>query len=246
MSLPRKAIWLVPVLIGLIGTALIFFVQEPSFQGKSLSRWLAEFNSIPPEKPAPEVSRAIRSIGPSAVPYLLAYIWSDEPEQISLMRKWVNRTLHRSYRSRIDLCAPSWRALSILGPNATSALPEISRHARQGPFQGRAMIALAALGKPPRRVSLAIAAALLGWCALLPFRYARHPGRSDVEERSAQVARGLDLRARGVRSAAITPCEFEHFALIAAWGAPERARVHPATHRAPTASCPDVDESAAQ
>ena len=107
-------------------------------------------------------------------------------------------------------------------------------------------VALAALGKPPRRVSLAIAAALLGWCALLPFRYARHPGRSDVEERSAQVARGLDLRARGVRSAAITPCEFEHFALIAAWGAPERARVHPATHRAPTASCPDVDESAAQ
>ena len=107
-------------------------------------------------------------------------------------------------------------------------------------------VALAAIGRPPRWILIAMTAALLGWCALLPFRYASHPGQSDLEMRSAQVARGLDLRARSVRSAVITPCAFEHFALIAAWGAPERAHVHPSTHRQPTASCPDVDESAAQ
>src|SRR5207237_6341496 len=43
---------------------------------------------------------------------------------------------------RIDLCAPSWRALSILGPIAGPAIPEITKHAADGPFQGRAMIAL--------------------------------------------------------------------------------------------------------
>jgi hypothetical protein len=107
-------------------------------------------------------------------------------------------------------------------------------------------VALAAAAKSQRWTSIPVGAAVLLWCALLPFRYASHPGRSDLEVRSAQVARGLDLRARGVRAAVITPCAFEHFALIAAWGAPERAQVHPSMHRPPTAICPDVDERAAQ
>src|SRR5258708_11910526 len=36
-----------------------------------------------------------------------------------------------------------------------------------------------------------------------------------------------------------TPCSFEHFALIAAYGAPERVTIAPPTHTAPNANCPD-------
>jgi hypothetical protein len=144
----RRAVRLALVIlaVGVVGTGLVLFFEEPSFRGKLLSGWLAEFNRIPPGQPAPEAEQAIRSMGPAAVPYLLSYIWSAEPQQVSVARQWVNRTFHRSYRSRTDLCAPSWRALSILGPAATSALPAIVQHAVHGPLQGRAMIALAVLG----------------------------------------------------------------------------------------------------
>ncbi|HEV3188871.1 MAG TPA: hypothetical protein VGY54_00165 [Polyangiaceae bacterium] len=131
--------------------------------------------------------------------------------------------------------SPVWWILIALGIDAAAVtLAAIMRLAQGEPSKVR------------RLTSIPAAAALLGWCAFLPSRYAIHPGRSDLELRSSQVARGLDLRARSVGSATITPCAFEHFALIAAWGAPERAHVRPSTHRPPTASCPDVDESAAQ
>jgi len=131
--------------------------------------------------------------------------------------------------------SPVWWLLIALGIDAAAVtLAAIKRFAQGEPSKAR------------RWTSIPAAAVLLGWCAFLPFRYAIHPGRSDLELRSGQVARGLDLRARNVGSATITPCAFEHFALIAAWGAPERAHVQPSTHRPPTASCPDVDESAAQ
>ncbi len=64
------------------------------------------------------------------------------------------------------------------------------------------------------------------------------PGRSASEDRSEAIARGLELRRAGVKAIAVTPCAYEHFALIAAFGAPERVRLEP---RASIAhACPDV------
>jgi HEAT repeat protein len=111
-----------------------------------LSQWLGEFNRIPPDRPAPEAEEAIRGIGERALPFLLSSIWATELNEVSRVRIWINQTFTRTYRSRIDLCAPSWRALSILGPRADAAIPEIVKHAADGPFEGRAMIALAVLG----------------------------------------------------------------------------------------------------
>jgi hypothetical protein len=68
------------------------------------------------------------------------------------------------------------------------------------------------------------------------------PGNSDWDRRDPQVARGADMRARGVAHAEITPCSFEHFALLAAWGEPQRADVRPRTNAPPTADCPHVEE----
>jgi hypothetical protein len=68
------------------------------------------------------------------------------------------------------------------------------------------------------------------------------PGESDAERRDTQIERGLSMRARDVASADITPCAFEHFALIAAWGAPERATVNARTGEVVTQTCPGVEE----
>jgi hypothetical protein len=97
----------------------------------------------------------------------------------------------------------------------------------------------------PWRRAFRAAAALsaVSWCAWLPARWYASPGRSESERRDAQIARGLDLRMRSVPSAVIEPCSFEHFALIAAWGEPEKASVLGRTGEAPTRECPRIAES---
>lgn len=70
----------------------------------------------------------------------------------------------------------------------------------------------------------------------------RPPGQTDLEDREPQLARGRDLRARRVPSATIVPCSFEHFAVLAAWGEPEKAKLLPRTGAPPTPDCPLVSE----
>jgi hypothetical protein len=88
----------------------------------------------------------------------------------------------------------------------------------------------------------AIVALALVWCLSLPSRWREWPGQGPSELRDAQIARGLDMRARGVAGADVAPCSFEHFALLAAWGEPERATVAPRTGATPTTDCPTVRE----
>lgn len=70
-------------------------------------------------------------------------------------------------------------------------------------------------------------------------RGAEPPGRSADEDRRAQLALGEQLRASGARPIVVTPCAFEHFALIAAYGAPEDVEVRPRTD-ATLERCPEV------
>ncbi len=107
-----------------------------------------------------------------------------------------------------------------------------------------AVVTLGSALSASRRAVVATAAALTGlaWCASLPARWADAPGESDAERREVPIARGRELRSRGVGHVEVTPCAFEHFALLAAWGAPERATVLPRTGAPVTAACPLVVE----
>lgn len=69
-------------------------------------------------------------------------------------------------------------------------------------------------------------------------RGATPPGQGP-EDRSAAVARGERLREEKAESVVVTPCAFEHFALIAAFGAPERVTIEAASY-APASECPRV------
>ena len=71
-----------------------------------------------------------------------------------------------------------------------------------------------------RRRILATACIVVLWLATAARDLPTMPGRAEGEERSAQIARGRELR--GADRLVVTPCAYEHFALIAAYGAPER------------------------
>jgi hypothetical protein len=93
-------------------------------------------------------------------------------------------------------------------------------------------------------LTFACVAGGLAWSLTLPARWALYPARGADEARDAQIERGRDLAARGVAHIVVEPCAYEHFALIAAMGAPERALVLPRRQVSPGAgpSCPRVEE----
>jgi hypothetical protein len=76
----------------------------------------------------------------------------------------------------------------------------------------------------------------------------RHPGQGQADRRE-QLARGAALR--GTPGLIVTPCAYEHFALIAAYGAPERVttlpKATPAKQNVRTnADCPLVETTREQ
>jgi hypothetical protein len=91
--------------------------------------------------------------------------------------------------------------------------------------------------KRPWRAAAAVVAA--AWLAFVVVRARDVPGNDDASRRGAQIARGRAL-AKTASSFEVTPCAFEHFALIAAFGAPERVTIEPATHAPVTPDCPRV------
>ena len=67
------------------------------------------------------------------------------------------------------------------------------------------------------------------------------PGSGAAEDRAPQIRRGKALRAEGAGGLVITPCAYEHFALIAAYGAPEEVEARPSTGVPIIPACPAVE-----
>src|SRR5208282_5003488 len=80
----------------------------------------------------------------------------------------------------------------------------------------------------PKREAWAVALGVIAIGAIGGERVERmreFPGAGVEEDRASQVARGLALRGEGVTSVTVVPCRYEYFALVAAFGAPERVEV---------------------
>ena len=98
-------------------------------------------------------------------------------------------------------------------------------------------------GRPKREawaVALGVAGAI-GLSASGIDRAGTGPGRSPEENRDVQVGRGLALRATDATHVVVVPCAYEHFALIAAFGAPERVTIEEPTHATVTSACPRIE-----
>jgi hypothetical protein len=96
------------------------------------------------------------------------------------------------------------------------------------------------VSKRERWIAGAVAAAAIVWTATTAERLALYPGGSEAEDRRVQLDRGRALRESGARGIVVTPCAYEHFALLAAFGAPEEAQIEPTRRIAVTADCPGV------
>ena len=86
------------------------------------------------------------------------------------------------------------------------------------------------------RVAVPVALATL---AFVLFRARDIPGASPSENRDSQIARGREL-GKTAASLDVTPCAYEHFALIAAYAAPEAVTIRPKTGDPVTTACPSV------
>lgn len=103
-------------------------------------------------------------------------------------------------------------------------------------------------GRHERLVGRVAGMALAIWAFNAAPSYADAPGKSAAEDRGPQLARGDDLRARDAKKISVVPCAYEHFALIAAFGKPERVDIAPVTPQdaaahPPNADCPLVREN---
>ncbi len=95
-------------------------------------------------------------------------------------------------------------------------------------------------GREAWGVALASGVAV-AWISSLLGSWSAFPGSTAQELRGGQIARGMKLRSEGVVRFAVTPCAYEHFALMAAFGAPEGVRVMAATHAPISPLCPRVE-----
>jgi hypothetical protein len=101
--------------------------------------------------------------------------------------------------------------------------------------------ALARARVPALGVGAVVALVWLGNGALALRDVADMPGNGAAGDRRAQLAAGKSLRNERVEHIELTPCAYEHFALVAAYGEPEHVTTNPRTNAPVTASCPAVD-----
>lgn len=86
-------------------------------------------------------------------------------------------------------------------------------------------------------VSIVIAAV---YASSLP-QFRTPPGISKFEVRTAQIAAGKALRKEDPVGIVVTPCMYEHFALIAEFSKPERVETMPMTNEPVMQECPAVE-----
>lgn len=105
---------------------------------------------------------------------------------------------------------------------------------------GEALPRLAARSRGPAFLLGVVLA--VSWLANARTLLREPPSMSASEDRRPQIQRGLALRSEDAAHAVVTPCAYEHFALIAAFGAPERVDVQGGElpKREVTPACPAV------
>ncbi|MBS2016682.1 MAG: hypothetical protein JST00_27610 [Deltaproteobacteria bacterium] len=112
-------------------------------------------------------------------------------------------------------------------------------------FAGDVLVDSAALGFAAWRPSIAPILGVAGvvgalFTANLP-KFRTPPGTAPTEQRSAQIAAGKALRREDPIGIVVTPCQYEHFALIAELSKPERVDIRPKTDELVVKECPRVE-----
>ena len=130
MALPRRffGFALAVVAVGLLALLLVFYRNEPSYQGKRLSDWAREYGtnkwSRNPSK-AGMAEAAIRHIGAEGVPFLLQVI-ATEPSPIKKrLRKVIPQKWHGRWRLEDNLGETRRMGAYGIAALGTNAPPDI-------------------------------------------------------------------------------------------------------------------------
>ena len=134
--MPKRRLILGILALGILAALIFHFTRprEPSYQGRSLSSWVAEIRKNSDEGLSDERAvNALRAIGTNALPYLLKWIQEDAPPRKVQLFEAVNRPLAwanpnwkvtpREWRHCMDAIA----AFTALGPGARAAIPDLTK-----------------------------------------------------------------------------------------------------------------------
>lgn len=129
------------VVVLAVGAFFALRGREPSFEGKSLSAWLADLGSDDEEQRA-LAREAVREIGAPALPHLLRSVAAFDSTWIKL-RLWLARKglIKANFDKEQEAMRAAFEALTALGPEAASALPEFAKMLPRQTFVAGMMIA---------------------------------------------------------------------------------------------------------
>jgi hypothetical protein len=116
---------------------LLLSEREPAWEGRSLSSWLEDFDTLPWNETNAPVVHAVRAMGTNAIPFLVADLLERDPKWARRLRwrlrnwqvPWVERAPAEQARNR------ALRALRALGPDAAPALPLLIEEIKKGQGQ---------------------------------------------------------------------------------------------------------------
>jgi HEAT repeat protein len=152
MTRKRNIIGLAVAVVLLAGPGIYWLrPSEPSYQGKSLSQWLAGFtltDYFSHNTNAPSMV-ASHAMGVKALPFLLYTVVYEEPRWKQSLRRWTHGKIslppQPSYYYDNKLAAAC--AINVLGPAAGAALPTLTNcFWRGGSNSFYAALALAGIG----------------------------------------------------------------------------------------------------
>jgi hypothetical protein len=151
MKRMRTLFWFAGVVLLLGGTLLWTLKGEPRHQGRSLTSWLVKLESGSPEEKA-AAEEAVRKIGGRAIPHLLrflSYETTDWKQRVSMALENLPLEWFHAPDRWMDPGKLQHRGIlgfRTLGTDAASAIPVLSLHLTNGPHNGNAAFALAAIG----------------------------------------------------------------------------------------------------
>ena len=131
MSQPRRILpfAIVALLIGVIGWQL-YATREPSYQGKTLFKWLEDLEDAKPEEPAKasQARAAIRAIGTNGLPTLL---WMVQAQDSAPKRKLMEWARHQSvvdfhFTPAMKIRVMVVGGFGVLGSDAKDAIPALT------------------------------------------------------------------------------------------------------------------------
>ena len=128
--------------------ALLSTPREPTYKGRSLSQWVEAYHDRGGAEQA-EAAAAIRQIGASAVPCLLAWIRDPLPGWKTTVRAARLRAPGGQGSFLTDARRPFYAAsaFSALGPAGNGAIPELTRLANDAEHYFKSIAATQALGR---------------------------------------------------------------------------------------------------